>query len=169
MQSSIRQAITRIEVMQHGRSMSRGTGCLVAEGLVLTALHVIADRSKESLTLYPGEIVLTFPNHFTKAFVHETYFDRFADWVLLRCEAALPIRPLPVGELHQDGTPWETYGFPDANPHGMTISGDIADCNGTLEGNPVFQLFSREAAAGHGAPVKGLSGSPVIIENAVVG
>src|SRR5215813_3610611 len=105
MQPSIRQAIARIEVKQQNGSLIRGTGCLVAEGLVLTALHVIADRSKESLTLRSGEIVLTFPNHSTKAFVHETYFDRLSDWALLRCEAAPPIRPLPLPELHQDGTP----------------------------------------------------------------
>ena len=86
------------------RGISRGTGFLVAEGLVLTALH------------------------------------------------------------------WETYGFPDANPRdGMVNVGAVSNRMGTLEGNAVFQLFSQEAAADQGAPVKGLSGGPVVVKDAVVG
>jgi WD40 repeat protein len=156
--------------MQRGQSISRGTGFLVGDGLVLTALHVVADRKQESLAPYPGEIVLTFPNHSTKAVVHENYWDRLADWALLRCETTPPARPLPLAELRQDGLPWETYGFPDANPRdGLVNVGEVSNSLGKLEGMPVFQLYSREAAAGQGEPVKGLSGSPVLIQNAVVG
>jgi len=156
--------------MQQGKSISRGTGCLVADGLVLTALHVVADRTQQSLAPYPGEIVLTFPGTSVKAVIHENYWDRLADWTLLRCDPQPDIRPVPLAELHEDGAAWETYGFPDANPRdGMANIGEVSNCLGTLEGNPVFQLFSREAAAGQGAPVKGLSGSPVIVQNAVVG
>ena len=170
MQSSTRAGIARIDVMQQGRSISRGTGFLAADGLVLTALHVVADRTKESLTPYPGEIVLTFPDHTTKAVIHENYFDRMADWALLKCETAPPVRPLPLAELRKGGIAWETYGFPDANPRdGLVNVGDVTNHQGILEGNSVFQLYSREAAAGQGEPVKGLSGSPVIVENAVVG
>src|SRR5437868_4938411 len=113
MQSIIRDAIARIDVMQAGKSISRGTGFLVADGLVLTALHVVADRSKDALTLYPGEILLTFPSYATKAVIHETYYDRLADWALLKCETAPPLRPLPLAELRNEGVAWETYGFPD--------------------------------------------------------
>lgn len=170
MQPFIRAAIARIDVMQQDRSISRGTGFLVAEGLVLTALHVVADRTKEARTPYPGEIVFTFPGHTTKAVIHESYFDRMADWALLKCETAPPVRPIPLAEAPKDGAAWETYGFPDANPRdGMVNIGEVSNCLGTLDGNAVFQLFSREAAAGQGAPVKGLSGSPVIVDNAVAG
>ena len=171
MQSSLRAGIARIDVVHQGRSISRGTGFLVTDDLALTALHVVADRSKESLTLYPGEIVLTFPDHpTTRAVVHEHHFDRSADWALLKCETAPAVRPLPLAELRTGGVAWETYGFPDASPRdGMVNIGEVSNHLGTWEGNPVFQLFSREAAAGQGAPVKGLSGSPVIVQNAVVG
>lgn len=171
MRPSIRAGIARIDVMQQGRSISRGTGFLVSGGIVLTALHVVADRTKESLTPYPGEIVLTFPTHTTRAVIDENYFDRMADWAFLRCETTPPrVRPLPLAELPGSGVSWETFGFPDANPRdGMVNIGEVSNHLATLDGSPTFQLFSREAAAAHGEPVKGLSGGPVIVENAVVG
>ena len=170
MQPSVRNAIARIDVMQQGRCISRGTGFLVADGLVLTALHVVADRNQPSLMPYPGEIALTFPTASAKATIHEEYWDRMADWVLLRCDAVTGVCPLPLAELRDDGCAWETYGFPDANPRdGMVNIGEVSNRLGTLEGNPVYQLFSREASAGQGEPVKGLSGSPVIVQNAAVG
>ena len=137
---------------------------------MLTALHVVADRKQEFLAVYPGEIVLTFPTHSTRAVVHGNYWDRQADWALLRCETSPPIRPLPMAELREDGVAWETFGFPDANPRdGLATVGEVTNHLGTFEGNPAFQLYSREAAAGQGAPVKDLSGSPVLVQNAVVG
>lgn len=170
MHSRVRAAIARIDVVQGGQSISRGTGFLVAEGLVLTALHVVADRRQESLAPYPGEIVLTFPNHSTTAVIHGEYWDRLADWVLLKCAGAPPARPIPLAELRESGAEWQTYGFPDASPRdGMVQVGEVSNHLGELEGQAVFQLFSREAAAGQGAPVKGLSGSPVLVEDAVVG
>src|ERR1700680_3471297 len=140
MQPIIRNAIARIDVMQRGRSLSRGTGFLVADGLVLTALHVVADRTKESLTPYPGEIVLSFPSTSTKGSIYENYWDRLADWALLRCETTQGLdgapRPLPIAELREDGATWQTYGFPDANPRdGMVNIGEVSNRQGTLEGN----------------------------------
>jgi len=48
-------------------------------------------------------------------------------------------------------------------------AGTVEDTSADLEGSPAFQLYSKQAAAGDGAPVKGLSGAPVIIDDAVVG
>ncbi len=170
MKPRIREGIARIDVMQAGRSISRGTGTLVADGVVLTALHVVADRARELLSPYPGEILLTFPTQTTKATILESYFDRNADWVLLRCEIPPAIRPVPLAELREAGGPWETFGFPDANPRdGMVNIGEVSNPLATLEGNPVFQLYSREAAAGQGEPVKGFSGAPVLVQGALVG
>ena len=105
MNQIIRDAIARIDVMQAGKSISRGTGTLVGEGLVLTAFHVIADRRQDPpAALYPGEITLTFPNFTTKATLHGIYWDRIADWALLKCEEAPPARPVPlaiqIGRAH---------------------------------------------------------------------
>src|SRR5580698_5789470 len=83
MEAGVRNAIARIEVIDNQRILSRGTGFLVADGLALTALHVVADRTKELLTPYPGEIVLSFPNLRTKAVIDQNHWDRAADWALL--------------------------------------------------------------------------------------
>ncbi len=69
---------------------------------------------------------------------------------------------------------WETFGFPDAESvDGMVMKGRVTNRLGTLEGNPAFQLFTDEAAAGQGTKVRGLSGGPVLVgsgsRQAVVG
>src|ERR1035438_43791 len=74
MESIVRNAIARIDVIDAGRNLSRGTGALITPNLVLTAFHVVADRRQDALSLYPGEIQLTFPGHSTKAVLHESYW-----------------------------------------------------------------------------------------------
>jgi TolB-like protein/tetratricopeptide (TPR) repeat protein len=170
MNKQIRQAICRIDVTQDAGSVSRGTGTLVGPGLVLTALHVVADRRANPPARYPGKITLTFPDHQTEAEIHETFMDPGADWVLLKCAQPPTIEPVALGRLKQSGIDWETYGFPDANPRdGMVQTGRVEAWDGLLEGSTALQLFSEEAAAGNGAPVKGLSGAPVFVGTWLVG
>src|ERR1022692_1537370 len=139
MESIVRNAIARIDVIDAGRNLSRGTGALITPNLVLTAFHVVADRRQDALSLYPGEIQLTFPGHSTKAVLHESYWDRHADWALLRCVTPPPAEPLPLAQLDGSGAKWQTYGFPDAKPQdGMVLAGIIRDDHGELEGMPVF-------------------------------
>lgn len=169
----IRQAIAKIEVIPEGQGSgvaSRGTGFLVADGLVLTALHVVANRRADPPQPIPGTIRLTFPGFVTEATLHAELGDSHEDWVLLDCRESPPARPIPLADWQSTGDPFETFGFPDANPRdGMVQSGRIKDHNAELDGAPAFQLFSEEAAAGNGAPAKGLSGAPVLIDGAVVG
>jgi formylglycine-generating enzyme required for sulfatase activity len=170
MHKEIRKAIARIEVLDSGQVLSRGTGVLVADFWVLTALHVVADRSVDPPRLQRGEIVLHFPGHRTRATFEPDRCDTAADYALLRCQTSPPVHPIPLAERPMAGIEWHTYGFPDANPRdGMVQSGRVRNPGGELGGVPVIQLFSEEAAAGNGAPVKGLSGAPVIVDNAVVG
>lgn len=170
MNRQIRQAICRIDVTQEAGSVSRGTGTLVGPGLVLTALHVVADRRATPPARYPGKITLTFPDYQTEAEIHETLMDAAADWVLLKCAQAPTLEPVTLGRLKQSGIEWETFGFPDANPRdGMVQTGKVEAWDGQLDGNNAIQLFSEEAAAGDGAPVKGLSGAPVFVGTWLVG
>lgn len=169
MNSTVRQAIARIDVLQADKSLSRGTGTLVTGDLVLTAMHVVADRNSPTLSLYPGTITLAFPGHLTEAHVVDRGWHPNADWILLRCVTPPPCAPLPLADSAVDGDTWETYGFPDANPRdGMVQIGTIDNASGTFEGVAAYQLFSNQAAAGTGAPVKGLSGGPVVVDGALV-
>ena len=47
MLATLRRAIARIDIIQHGSSVSRGTGFLVARDLVLTAMHVVAEDARK--------------------------------------------------------------------------------------------------------------------------
>jgi WD40 repeat protein len=169
MNQAIQSAIARIDIMQGGKSLGRGTGFLVGDGLVLTAFHVVGNRFGNPPAPYPGEIVLTFPGHVSKAVLDEKLWNHKEDWALLRCDSPPPSCPLPLAELNSSGLDWLTFGFPDTNPQGMVQTGRIKNEHAELDGVHAFQLFSEEAAAGNGAPVKGLSGAPVMIRNAVVG
>jgi hypothetical protein len=123
------------------------------------------------MSLYPGRIALTFPTHATDATVVDGRSDPLSDWILLRCVIPPPhVQPIPLADRVEDGASWETFGFPDANPRdGMVHIGTVDNASATFEGVPAHQLFSRQAAAGTGAPVKGLSGGPVIVDGAIVG
>lgn len=170
MNQGTREAICRIDVLQESGSVSRGTGTLVGPDLVLTALHVVADRNASPPEPYAGKILLTFPSHQTEAVIQETLMDPAADWVLLKCNDPPKVEPVSLGRLKQSGVDWETYGFPDANPRdGMVQTGRVEAWDGMLGGVTALQLFSQEAAAGNGAPVKGLSGAPVIVGTFLVG
>jgi len=170
MQTLLRQAIARIDIMQGERSTGHGTGCLVAPDLVLTAMHVVANRQASPPSLLAGTIVLTFPTHRCEAIVVEGRWDPRSDWALLRCVTPpAGVRPVPLADSVSDGESWETFGFPDANSRdGLAQLGTVENANGTFETVAAYQLFSRQAAAGVGAPVKGLSGGPVIVDGALV-
>jgi hypothetical protein len=166
----VRNAIARIDIMQDGRSVSRGTGTLVTDRLVLTALHVVADRAQQPPTPLPGTIRVTFPSGSCDAVVMRDYVDAQADWALVECQAPPRVRPLPLGELTSTDSEFTAYGFPDAQPQdGMVHTGTVENSAAEIFGVSAVQLFSKQAAAGDGEPVKGLSGAPLIIEGALVG
>ena len=166
MEPILRRAIARVEVGEAGRTISRGTGALVAPDLFLTALHVVADCAPSEPRFYSADVRLTFPGHECTLTVTDALWDRAADWILLRCADPLPgVRPIPMADAPADRSPWETFGFPEPTKRdGMAHTGTIKHY-GEQDGVSVFQLFSQEAG---GAPVAGLSGAPVIVEGALV-
>ncbi len=170
MDAAVRKAIARIDIIHEGKTLSRGTGSLVSDRFVLTALHVVANRQTSPPTPYPGTISLTFPAHTTEALIHEGGSDAQSDWVLLECADPPRVRPLPLGELNESGSAFETFGFPEIQPiDGIVQRGTVDNHDAELLGTKVLQLFSHQAAAADGAPVNGSSGSPVLVENALVG
>lgn len=170
MKRSIRGAICRIDVVQDGKSVSRGTGTLVAPGIVLTALSVVADRHAVPPTLFAGPVTLTFPGHKTSARIHGENLDPEADWVLLSCDSPPPAIPVPMGRLSSGKVAWETHGFPDSNAvDGVARAGTVDSVAGNRGAVAAFRLLSEEAVADHGAAVRGLSGAPVIVAGWMVG
>lgn len=165
-----RAPIARIVVMAGTQTVSRGTGTLVAPKLVLSALHVVANRRTDPPQPYPGEIRLEFPAFTTTGTILPGAWDRTADWVLIECAEAPSVTPMRLAALNENKREWESFGFPDANARdGLLVTGNVMMCEGQLEGTRVHQLYCPQAAAGAGARVKGLSGAPVVIAGHLVG
>src|SRR5438046_2682362 len=74
----------------------RGTGFLVADDLVATALHVVADRKTTPPTFIPGTIRLKFPDHDTEADVLDGRWNSDADCILLKCRKPFECMPVPL-------------------------------------------------------------------------
>jgi hypothetical protein len=171
--------------------LANGTASLVGTNLVLTALHVVADRSSDPPTFFPAPIRIRFRDGFETTATAAKY-DRLEDWVLLTCASPLPqtIPPLTLGTVSRDGDEWKSYGFPITTEYppgttpvggekahtkadGLVIHGTITARHGKLvvgEHNvPVYQLHCDEVASGQGLRSSGLSGAPVIVNGSLVG
>ncbi len=175
-QSKLRQAVARVEVQTSGGEQ-RGTAFLIASQHALTALHVVADRHRSDPGPL-GPIFLHFPSQTVPAEL--IAMDRQADWALLRLSeaprdaAGQPVAPLvmlPLSEADLSPGPvsWLSFGFPEARPDGLWVSGQVRSTLSQVGGSSAIQLFSDEAAAGRGAPLAGLSGAPVFVDGAVAG
>ncbi len=160
-------AIARVEVIGASEPI-RGTAFRISETLVLTAMHVVADRAAEGWAPWGSTILLHFPAGPVVAAAAPVGYDPDQDWALLETPVAPPGAPLPWSEA-AGGSDWRTFGFPDANPEGMVTAGRVRDLNARYGGIHTIQLYSEEAAAGQGAPVQGYSGAPVLVQGAVVG
>ena len=109
---------------------SRGTGVLVAENLVLTALHVVADRRPDPPDFYKGQISLQFGFKATgyetrTARIFDKYWDRINDWVLLEFEGEPPAKPFPLALPPSWKQEWRTYGYPELKRDGIWCDGTV--------------------------------------------
>lgn len=172
MDERTRRAIVRLEVVEDGEVISRGTGFLVAPELLLTALHVAADRKNTPPRALPGELRAWFfgEREPRPARLLLEYAGASDDFALLACTPPPESRPLPLGVLEKSGGTWEAHGFPDTTPiDGMGFGGEVRSHFATYQGAAAMQLYSLEAAAGKGAPVHGLSGAPCLVGGVVTG
>jgi hypothetical protein len=167
----VKLSIARIKV-----GASTGTGFLVSDtGLVLTALHVIADheasKKANQARLWGPQIRLRFgdPQNETwePAEPAELVQGRYSieeDWALLSIKGALGATPLPLARQRapQDGLAFKTFGFPKVEgDDGGTYEGRIASW-----GLRKIELHSDGIQAG--AKLPGISGAPCIVNGNVV-
>ena len=78
----IRGTIARIEVRDGVRVLSRGTGFLVTDRLVLTAFHVVGDRTQRVLYEQQYGLFLCFPGLECPGRTVEGAWDAGADWAV---------------------------------------------------------------------------------------
>lgn len=173
---SIKLAIARVTSEGNGNKTT-GTAFHVGDGYILTALHVVANK-RTSPPTFLSSIKLQFSN--AKEPIEAVVVDRFwsveGDWVVLRCRTQPNTSGIVLGSAPTQGKDWVTYGFPDINPAGMTMTGTISDPSyrplpGSTElpQHTTLQLFGQEAGAGMGARMHGFSGAPCLVDGKAVG
>lgn len=169
MHDQLKRAIARISV----GNKPYGTGFLVRKDppIVATALHVLANTRVTPYQRYGATFTLRFgdprtdPSPFTCDASNILYANVEKDQALLQLDKAPPGEPIPAMSLRKRWIlpGWMTYGFPNDAPEIGLV------CSGYVEDIERGQLYCHQAAAGTGAQVSGLSGSPCIVDGRVVG
>lgn len=143
---------------------ARGTGFLVAPQYILTCHHVVRD-------VVDTRVVASFPHGRHEASVE--LLDAVNDCALLRLSrpvAPSEAQPLPLATAAAaKGSAWDGYGFPAVTGQaGLLIDGQLQDPFGL---DPALRqaVVLRSANITAGAWLHGFSGSPVVVEGAVVG
>lgn len=144
---------------------ARGTGYLIAPNIVVTCAHVVG-------RVTDGQLVgLRFGGVTCEAKIVAQ--DAQADCAILQLAEALEgVEPMRLASSEcRRGDPWDAYGFPAITREaGHFLTGDVQDPLGKdPSNNDALVLFSREIAAGEGAPPQGFSGTPVLVGDYVVG
>lgn len=151
---------------------STGSGYVVAPGVIGTAWHVVkswAEGQAYEVTVGVGPARKT-----CKARLMARR-DEAADAAVLAVEGALDVLPLPVAAPLTHRAAWEGYGFPAlANkgdtPSGLSISGHVQDPDTFNDANQnAVLLYSEAIGAGQASPLHGFSGSPVVVDGALIG
>lgn len=145
-----------------GRKLS-GTGYLVAPNLVATCAHVVEGS-------VDGIVEIKFGRETILATILSTN-PRSDCAVLTLPENIVGVRPLPLGGECLWKAPWDTYGFPAVGKGtGVVLSGIVSnpDAQDDLHAD-VLELTSPEVAAGMATPLHGFSGSPIVVNDVVVG
>jgi tetratricopeptide (TPR) repeat protein len=140
---------------------SQGTGYFVSQDRVITCAHVVGNEPSATITLNDVQYQAAVSN-----------VDTVSDCALL----TLPQPPesvifLRLGGASRGKAPWDGYGFPGVGRGaGLPLEGVVMDPTGRDDQKvAALILASPQVAAGMAAPLHGFSGSPVLVEGAVIG
>lgn len=143
---------------------TKGTGYLIDRAHVATCAHVVQG------TVEGGTISVDF--HGVGRDANVLKLDGVNDCAILRLHQPLAeVKPLRLNARCRWKAPWDGYGYPAiAKGAGIPLEGAVRDPAAHDDlGAPVLILACPEVAAGMAAPIHGFSGSPVVVEGAVVG
>lgn len=141
---------------------SAGTAYLIGPQRIATCAHVIERALPETIRVAFDDAELT---------ATILRMDLENDCAVLDLERAPGASPLTLGGGCTWKAAWDGYGFPGVGKGtGVTCSGIVSHNNGRDDlKRPVLELTSPEAAAGMATPLHGFSGSPVLVNDLVVG
>jgi hypothetical protein len=81
------------------------------------------------------------------------------------------VQPLPLAGGVTRKAVWDGYGFARVGKgHGLPLTGEVLDPDGRdTRNSPAIIVYSNQVAAGMASPLHGFSGSPIVVNDAVVG
>lgn len=156
-------------------SVHSGTGFLVSPKHVLTALHVVADKSTgqpfpeirlrfdTNAEYEDGSAVFETGAHIVNGMVSLEH-----DFALLECDQEPPGKPLRIGDRCQPHDHCSSPGFAVQDPSGFTAIGQIASLNDPVRDTGVVAI-GIQFQFGSGVLMKGHSGAPLFVNERVVG
>lgn len=150
---------------------SSGSGYLVAPGRIGTAEHVVRSWAAGQVV---EVLVGTEPTRHTCR-ARLLRCDAKADAAVLEIIDHLDVQALPVANRLDLKAAWSGYGFPavasqTATANGLPIDGHVQDPDAVNDlGQASVLLYSEIIAAGQASPLHGFSGSPVVVDGALVG
>jgi hypothetical protein len=159
---AIKSACGHITLTDERGFPKAGTGYLIAADRAATCAHVVDNAET-------GNIQIDFGGK-TRQVWHVRINKESDCAVLTLSENIVGVTPLKLGECEWNAA-WHSYGFPAvAKGAGLTMSGVVSDPDARDDLKAaVLELTSPEVAAGMAAPIHGFSGSPVIVNDVVVG
>jgi tetratricopeptide (TPR) repeat protein len=163
-------ALKRASVFIRSPDNSTGSGYLIAPGVAGTANHVVKNWS-EGATY---EVLVGYGPTRKAAKARLLERDEKADAAVIAIDGVADVAPLPVAAPLRRRAPWEGYGFPAVTikgdkPEGLSLSGHVQDPTHFDNEQAVVVLYSDAIAAGQASPLHGFSGSPVLVDGALVG
>ena len=171
---SVKAAVARVVATSPSYSRA-GTGFLISDRHLITAMHVVADRAAALRGGVPPPPTVSVTLHkavvSTRAELVDGGYDPLHDWALLALEEPCAgVTPIPLAPIrHSNALRFEAFGFPADHSGGLVVAGDVSDAQGDYFGSEAIQLFCQELAAGDGDPMNGLSGAPCLVRNVAVG
>jgi hypothetical protein len=148
-----------------------GTAYLLTQRHAATCAHVIKPVGQG------GEVTLKFRWGAVGACV--TTIDSTADSAILTLDGATSVEPLPwdIETATENEALWLAYGYPGVTtpapgeePAPMLVRGTVRDSHAVDDWKlDALQLYCEDFAAGRGAMPHGMSGSPVIVRDRIVG
>lgn len=141
-----------------------GTGYFVESDLIATCEHVIESAGDG------GEVEIEFQSDRLTGRILRS--DRSTDCALIQLARPSELATVLGLAAQYDGTgSWNGYGFPAlASGTAIPLSGIVMDpCSLDDQKRMVRTLYSDSVAAGMAAPIHGFSGSPVLVNDVVVG
>ena len=154
-------------LISHG-GVYLGTGYLVDSTLVATCHHVVSDVPAGA------QVDCTFRSTFQERKATALRWSEEGDIALLALDRAPDgVEPLSVEPVGDEVDDWQAHGYPGfARERGVVLEGRIMDPDDyDPQGRPVMSLFSQmllgEQPEGEG--VGGISGSPVVARERVIG